>query len=333
MVHVLNVQTGEDLNPPIKFLPASARAVGSMLAGDTLYAATSGNCGNAPNGVYALDLSTDAKTVASWDAKGASIAGTVAPTFGTDGSIFIATGAGGSEFANAIVSLDPATLTPKGTFSATTPFISAPVVFQQDGKDMVVAANGDGRLYLVDGATPGGADHKTALAKSPQFSGATGAAAAGLATWLDASGTRWVAVTAAGAPGADLKTTATNGAVTSGALVAFKITGTGATPAFEPGWVSRDMPGATTPLVMNGVVFAVAGGATPGSSENAAALAKSAKPAVLYALDADTGKELWASGASITSPVFGVGPSGGDGQVYVVAYDGTVYAFGMPMER
>ena len=54
---------------------------------------------------------------------------------------------------------------------------------------------------------------------------------------------------------------------------------------------------------------------------------------MLYALDAATGKELWNSGTSITSPVFGVGPSGGDSQVYVVTHDGTLYAFGMPMER
>ena len=46
--------------------------------------------------------------------------------------------------------------------------------------------------------------------------------------------------------------------------------------------------------------------------------AQRSKPAVLYALDASTGKELWTSGTAMTSPVFGVGPSGGDGQVYVV---------------
>ena len=52
------------------------------------------------------------------------------------------------------------------------------------------------------------------------------------------------------------------------------------------------------------------------------------KPAVLYALDAVTGKELWSSGTTIGSFVRGVAPSAGDGQVYVVTFDGTVYAFG-----
>jgi outer membrane protein assembly factor BamB len=58
-----------------------------------------------------------------------------------------------------------------------------------------------------------------------------------------------------------------------------------------------------------------------------------ASNAVLYALDAATGKELWTSGTTITSPVRGVGPSAGDSQVYVAASDGTLYVFGMPMER
>jgi outer membrane protein assembly factor BamB len=53
----------------------------------------------------------------------------------------------------------------------------------------------------------------------------------------------------------------------------------------------------------------------------------------LYALDGSTGKELWTSGSTIASFVQGVGPSAGDSQVYVVTYDGTLYAFGMPAER
>jgi hypothetical protein len=349
MVHALNVQTGEDLNPPIKFLPAGAKAVGSMLAGTTLYAATTDNCGGAPNGVYALDLSNDAKTVTSWDAKGAAIAGTVGPTFGTDGTIFVATGGGSSDYANAVVGLsgvalpgnaakDATGLTAKDWFSAGgSPFISAPVIFQLQGKDVVAAANRDGRIYLLDAASLGGADHKTPLAKSPQYAASSGDFTPGaLATWEDADGTRWIAVPLSGAPAADAKFATTNGSVTSGAIATFKVTGPGtaAPTLLEPGWLSRDLTSPVTPLVMNGVVFAVAGGGAAGTPQmTAAQRAQRSKPAVLYALDAVTGKELWNSGTSITAPVFGVGPSGGDGQVYVVTYDGTLYAFGMPTER
>ena len=197
MVHVLNVQTGEDLNPPIKFLPSGAKAVGSMLAGQTLYAATTDNCGGAANGVYALDLASDAKTVSSWDAKGAAIAGTLAPAFGADGTIFVATGAGSGDYANAVVGLDGTGLTAKDWFSAgASPFVSSPVVFQFEGKDVVAAANKDGRLYLLDSTSLGGADHKTPLARSPQYAASSDFTPGALTTWQDADGTRWIAVPA-----------------------------------------------------------------------------------------------------------------------------------------
>jgi outer membrane protein assembly factor BamB len=65
------------------------------------------------------------------------------------------------------------------------------------------------------------------------------------------------------------------------------------------------------------VVFALAGG---NSNANA----------VLYALEPATGKELWSSGNTITS-IASAGLSAGTGQVYVVAADNTVYAFGIPL--
>ncbi|MEO7270651.1 MAG: PQQ-binding-like beta-propeller repeat protein [Vicinamibacterales bacterium] len=313
MVHVLNVQTGEDLNPPIGFLPSGAKPIGSALVGGTLYAATTDGCGGAPNGVYALDLASEARTVTSWDAKGAALAGSLAPAFGTDGTIYVTTGAGGGEYANAVVALDPAGLKAKGWFTAAAPFVSAPVVFQANGRDMVAAAGKDGRLYVLDTASLGGADHKTPLATAAYAASADESAGA-LATWQDADGARWIAVPS------------------TGAIVTFKLTGTDQ-PALEAAWTSRDLLSPVAPLVMNGVVFAVAGGGPSGGTLTPAQRAQRAKPAVLYALDAATGTELWNSGTTITGPVFGVGPSGGDGQVYVVSHDGTVYAFGMPVER
>ena len=55
-------------------------------------------------------------------------------------------------------------------------------------------------------------------------------------------------------------------------------------------------------------------------------------PAVLYALDPATGKELWSSGKTITSFARG-GLSASAGQVYLVTFDNTLYAFGIPMEH
>ena len=331
MVHVMNPQVGTDQIPPVKFLNPNANVVGSVLVDNVLYAATTGNCGGNANGVWAVDLASDAKTVVSWDAKGAAVAGSTAPTFGTDGTIYVATGGGSSPVANAIVSLESKTLAQKDWFSASTPFVSHPIVFQYKGKDVVAAANSDGRLYLLDGASIGGADHRTPAHKSATVIGGT-PEKVGLATWQDASGTRWILAASGAAPRSDTKFAMNNGAVSKGAILAFTVVEENGAPSLSPQWVSRDVVSPVTPAVVNGVVFALASGESMDKG-TAAQRARKSTPAVLYALDGATGKELWTSGTTITSFVHGIGPSAGDGQVYVVTYDGTLYAFGMPVER
>jgi hypothetical protein len=327
-VHVMNPQVGTDQIPPVKFLPPNASVVGSILVDNVLYAATTGHCGATPSGVWAVDLVSEAKTVTSFDAKGASIAGSAAPTFGTDGTVYIATGAGNSPVARAVVALEAKSLAQKGWFSAASPFTSHPVVFQHAGKDLVVAANQDGRLYVLDGASMSGGDHKTPLAKTAAIPGASGQIA-GLSSWVDDGGTRWIAASVSGTLGAETRFAMTNGAVTRGALVAFTVVDANGAPTLQPQWVSRDLAAPVTPAVVNGVVFALSAGAAAGT----AASTSQRSSAVLYALDGATGKELWTSGTTIASAVYPVGPSAGDSQVYVVTRDGTLYAFGMPAER
>jgi hypothetical protein len=270
MIHVMNPQVGTDQMPPVKFLNPNARVVGSALVENFLYAAATGNCGGNRNGVYAVDLASEpgavmsksaketVKTVVSWDSKGAPIAGNTAPTFGTDGTLYVATGNGSSPVANAIVSLESETLNQKDWFSAATPFVSNPVVFQYNGKDLLVAANSDGRLYVLDSGSVGGADHKTPLGQSSPVIAGT-AEQVGLATWQDAAGTRWVMATSSGATRADTKFPMNNGTVSKGALVAFTVVDEDGSPTLSPQWVSRDLVAPTTPAVVNGVVFAYLG--------------------------------------------------------------------------
>ncbi len=307
MVHLMNPQVGTDQIPPIKFLAPGARVVGSILVDNFLYAATTGNCGSAANGVWALDILGEGRPVTSFETKGTGVAGSVAPTFGTDGTLYIATAAGESPLASTVVALEPKTLKQKDSFTAAAAFTSAPIVVQHKGKDLVVAANKDGRLYVLDATALGGQDHKTPLLVGPAVEGAS--EATGLASWTDADGTRWIA--AAGRTG----------------IVAFTLGGTTDVPEMQFKWRSAEITNPLTPLVMNGVVFAVAAGdAATGRSARGAA-------AVLHALDGATGKPLWSSGTTITAGAHGAGPSGGDSQVYVTADDGTLYAFGMPAER
>jgi hypothetical protein len=339
LLHTLNPQTGDDLTPPVKLLPPNAKAVGSILIDNMLYVATRDGCGSAANGVYGIDIGSDAKTVTHWESKGGSVAGSAGPTFGTDGNIYVATdgGASGSNDANAVVALDPKTLQPKDWFSpGATAFTASPVAFNYKGKDLIVAANADGRIYVLDAASLGGADRRSPLSKTTPYStGANDFTAGALATAENADGSRWVFAAAGGPPGTATALGLTNGAVTNGAIVAYKMIDQNGTPALQPVWTSRDMLSPAPPAIVNGVVFAVSSGEhrSADAQMNAAQRAQRSRPAVLYALDAATGKELWSSGTSIASFVRSVGPSAGDGQVYVVTYDGTVYAFGIPLEH
>ena len=331
MVHLMNPQVGTDQVPPVKFLPPNAKVVGSILVDNVLYAATTGKCGGAANGVWAVDLVGADKAISTFDTKGAGVAGAVAPTFGTDGNVYVATSGGESPIANAVVSLEARTLDQRDWFTAASPFTSAPVIFQYKGRDLIVAANKDGRLYVLDSGSLGGADHKTPLHRTSAFTTAA-PDVSGLASWVDAGGTRWVTATTAGPVAADAKFAMGNGASAAGALVAFTVVDSGDAPTLQPQWVSAEIRGALTPAVINGVVFAVASG-DPGGTAGPRAGRATPTASVLYALDGATGRQLWTSGNTITSAVRSAGPSGGDSQVYVAAEDGMLYAFGMPAER
>jgi len=51
--------------------------------------------------------------------------------------------------------------------------------------------------------------------------------------------------------------------------------------------------------------------------------------AVLYALDAETGAELFSSGDQIKSFIHSGGISVADGRIYLGTYDGVLYSFGL----
>jgi outer membrane protein assembly factor BamB len=91
-----------------------------------------------------------------------------------------------------------------------------------------------------------------------------------------------------------------------------------------------------SPVIVNGVAFVVSSGEfvpRAGAAVDAVERARQSGPAVLYALDATTGRELWSSGIAITSFVHGPAVWPGIGQVHVATFDNTVYAFGFPLER
>jgi outer membrane protein assembly factor BamB len=322
MFHTNYVSNGDEPDPAVRFLPANANAQGLIIVDNVAYVATAGGCGGVPNGIWALDIAS--KAVTSWKPASGEVAGSAGPSFGGDGTLYVSTTSGD------LVSLEAKTLKVKDVYRAGQELTSSPVIFQHKEKALLAATTKDGRIHLLDSA----AMSRTAVKTAP-YSTASDFIPGALATWQDPSGTRWILAPTAGPVAADAAFPAANGAVTNGAILAWKVVEQNGAAALEPGWMSRDLVSPLTPLVINGVVFAVSSGEFRGkdSKMTAAQRAKASVPAVVYALDGATGKELWNSGKTITSFVHGGGLSGGAGQIYLGTYDGTLYSFGFPIEH
>ena len=91
--------------------------------------------------------------------------------------------------------------------------------------------------------------------------------------------------------------------MTHGAVVAFKLEEKNGKYKLIPAWMSRDMDQAEPPVIANGVVYAFGSGenteqAYPdrGLDDNSPERIHDSTHAVLYALDAETGKRLYSSG-------------------------------------
>jgi outer membrane protein assembly factor BamB len=168
-----------------------------------------------------------------------------------------------------------------------------PVVFPYKGHDLIVSAGSGGRLLLIDSQS------LTPLFQTEQLSTVWG----GLSSWQDESGTRWVYAPDWG----------------SGTIVAFKIEESNGKPVLTQAWISRKMNSPEPPVITNGVVFALSAGEST--------------HATLYALDAATGKEMYASGDQVTAPGNLTGIALANGRVYFTTNDSTLYAFGIFLER
>jgi outer membrane protein assembly factor BamB len=266
-----------------------------------------------------------------WLSGNANIEGSAGFTFGAPGTIYAATGDGphdpaSGEFGKAIVALDQKTLKLKDWFtpSGDVTFRTAPVFFNFKEKDYLAVADAQGRLYVLDAAAPGGVDHKTPLFVTPPIA----AVAAGkgihnaLASWQDADGTRWILAPFAGALSAEAKT---------GGIAAFKMVEQAGKISLQQGWTSRDLTSPAAPIIVNGVVFALSTGEnTAVAPEQRAARST---PAVLYALDGASGKEMWSSARTITGFSHSGGLASGASKVFVSTHDGNLYAFGYLLSR
>jgi outer membrane protein assembly factor BamB len=345
-LHALNPSTGADLIPAVKFLPPNSRASALNVDGNTVYAATSGNCGGHPNALYAVDLGSADKKVSSLPTS-SSLSGIAGTALGSDGTVYVEMpfeqAATEATHHRAILALEPLTLAVKDSFTtedepnANKHMEEAgitPLVFSWKGKDLIIAAGSKGRLYLLDATSLGGQDHRQPLFVSGPIADG-GGFQGGFSSWTDADkGTRWVYASFRGPLKTPAKFPVTNGDAAHGSIVAFKLAVENGQTTLAPAWVSGDVPSAAATVTAGGLVFALSTGeptleaTAKGKPYGLAEIEKASTHATLYVLDGENGKQLYSSGDQITAPSRGSGLAIANGRIYFGANDNAVYSFG-----
>jgi outer membrane protein assembly factor BamB len=353
-LHTLTIETGDEKDAPIQMIPAPyGKAYGLNLANNVIYTATGQGCHGVPNEVYAVDV-TNRKAFASSPGQG-GIFGTAGPAIGADGTIYVETGDGVYDPPNGKLSTSflaftssNGDLTLKDYYTPTNhawltkrdlDMNTTPVVFPYQGRDLLVGSGKEGRYFLLDSKSLGGADHLTPLYRSPLVSNKnvnfqTEGTWGSFASWEDKNGTRWVLAPIGGPVNVDFPIT--YGPTPNGGVIALKLTDTSGKMELTPAWLSRDMMSAEPPVVANGVVFVLAAGEFTAQANDVEGglfswqeRVKRSIPAKLYALDAITGKELYSSGEQITSFLHQAGVAVADGRIIFGTFDGTIYCFGL----
>lgn len=349
-LRALDYSTGEDKHQPVQFTPPFSRSWSLNLVEGVVYTATSQSCNRAENGVWAIRVNDPAWPVTHWRSSG-GIWGSAGVAVGFDGRILAELGDGDmtTRLASAVVSLQPRTLglsdyfTPSNATSINRRDLDmgsiSPVLFRFGRWALAAAAGKEGRIYLLNTASLGGIDHRTALFESPLYAnededfagrGFWGA----LSSWEDSRATRWVIAPAwgpqhSGSPAFP----SLHGNAPDGSLMAFHVELKNGRPVLVPAWRSRNMRMPEPAVIAGGVVFALesgenaqqvdSGGSMLTSKQRAAASAS----ARLYALDAATGEELWSSRDSIRGFSHFGAPGVSGGRVFVTAGN-VLYEFG-----
>jgi outer membrane protein assembly factor BamB len=225
---------------------------------------------------------------------------------------------------------------------------ASPVVFNFAGKTLAAASQKESVLRILDANNLGGANHMTPLWQSPKLGndektgtdpsrGVWGA----IATYEN-NGRRYLYLPLYGHPSKDSPVfPVTNGPREDGSIMAFEVKNDGGKISAVPVWTSTNMIMPDPPVVANGVVYALSTGgqamqnmAHPGETRmtyDVSSVLRSTpvNSMVLYAYDAESGKQLWSSGKTLKDWVHFSEPVVALGKVFVATHDAHVIAFGL----
>jgi len=223
-------------------------------------------------------------------------------------------------------------------------------------RDLIVSAGKDGTVYLLDAKSLGGADHRTALFSIKAGNDESSYASMGVwgapATFVNARNERWVYYPMWGPPSKNAKFERNNGDARDGSIMAFQVVLEGDKPVLVPKWISRNLAVPDSPVIANGVIYAISTGENtlqrhtdpryhaiyqkPGApplpktgTMTAEERGQNTTHTILYALDAETGQELYSSKDLIDDWTHLSSVTVADGSVYVTTRKTIVYAFGL----
>jgi outer membrane protein assembly factor BamB len=361
MLHSINVADGEEIAPPVKFGFPNGKSYSLNMWKGVIFTTTSQGCNGNPNQVWAIDINDPTHQVMTFNPGSGGLWGRSGASIDSTGTAWAPTGDGTYDpehhmYGNGLIGVDVEGhqlklkdwFEPKDWFWMQKRDLDmqvTPPIFRYKGKELLAAGSKACRVYLLDTANMGGDDHQTPLYQTPLMCNQdVNFASAGIwgsmATWEDSNGTRWLLTPFWGAPRSDFKVPISHGSVKNGAVVAMKVEEKNGKYELVPVWMSRDMNRAEPPVIANNVVFAYGNGeyteqAFPdrGLFDNSPLRISRSSHAVLYALDPETGEELYSSGDQITSFSHFGGLSVANGRVYLATYDSTLYCFGLDDSR
>jgi outer membrane protein assembly factor BamB len=225
---------------------------------------------------------------------------------------------------------------------------ASPVVFNFAGKTLVAVSQKEAVLRILDAGNLGGAGHMTPLWQSPKLGNDEktgtdpGRGVWGAIASYETDGKRYLYLPMQGHPSKDAPVfPITNGAIPNGSIMAFQVMNDAGKISAVPLWTSSDMIMPDPPVVANGVVYALStggqamqNGVHPGDPRlpyDVSAVLRSTPVSnmVLYAYDAQSGKQLWSSGKTLTDWVHFSEPVVALGKIFVATHDGHVVAFGL----
>ena len=349
-----SLRDGEDLIPPIKFTDPFARNWSLNLIDGVVYSPTARGCLGMQSHFTALDLRDPARhaleyytntgiTSGAWGRGGLvrGPKGIIAQT--ADGPYDPASG----KFGNSVVAVTPKNFRLQDSFTpANFEYLNKtdldlgsgnPVVFPFQQSTLVAVVGKESVIYLLDANNLGGSDHRTPLYASPRWGNDEAKlhdrGIWGITTGQDQQGRRWLYAPMLGPPAKNApKFQQSYGTSDQGSMMAFEVRldETTKKPTLVPMWISREMHAPEPPTVANGVVYVLLSGKTSDESRGTIKAPIGLDPnAVLYALDAETGRELYSSNKLITSFTHFNEPVVAGGQVYVCTWDGKIYSFGL----